>query len=42
MLENTIRLVNEARKKGALIVHAPIVFTDDYQEISGQFGILAK
>mmetsp|Transcript_32451 Transcript_32451/g.71681 ORF Transcript_32451/g.71681 Transcript_32451/m.71681 type:complete len:232 (+) Transcript_32451:46-741(+) len=42
MLQNTIKTVDEARKKGALIVHAPITFSDDYKEISGEFGILGN
>jgi hypothetical protein len=36
-------LVAEARKKGVLIVHVPITFTDDYRELRADaYGILAK
>lgn len=41
MLANTLETVREARARGALIVHAPITFTDDYHELSDQpYGIL--
>ena len=43
MLDNTLATVNAARAKGALIVHAPITFSDDYREMgAGIYGILAK
>ena len=41
MLENTIEMVNEARKAGAAIVHVPITFAADFREISPTpYGIL--
>lgn len=43
MLENTASLVEAARKKGVLIVHAPITFADDHREIMKEpYGILAN
>lgn len=42
MLTHTVDLVTEARKSGAVIVHAPISFAPGYGEISGTpYGILA-
>ena len=42
MLENTKKLVDEARTSGATIIHAPIMFTDGYHEITDHpYGILA-
>ena len=34
MLENTVKLVTEARKKGASIMHAPITFAEGYGELT--------
>ncbi len=34
MLENTVEMVNEARKAGATIVYVPITFAADFREIS--------
>ena len=43
MLANTMATVAAARSRGALIVHAPITFSDDYREMSPNiYGILAK
>ena len=43
MLENTVATVSAARAKGALIVHAPITFSDDYRELGDNvYGMLAK
>jgi ureidoacrylate peracid hydrolase len=33
MLENTVEMVNEARKAGATIVYVPITFSPDFHEI---------
>jgi nicotinamidase-related amidase len=42
MLENTKKLVDEARASGATIIHAPIMFADGYHEITDHpYGILA-
>jgi len=41
MLENTKETVERARALGAMIVHAPITFTDDYHELTSEpYGIL--
>ncbi|MFO1105699.1 MAG: isochorismatase family cysteine hydrolase [Amaricoccus sp.] len=41
MLANTVETVQAARAAGALIVHAPITFTEDYHELSAEpYGIL--
>lgn len=41
MLDNTSRVVEQARKKGATIMHAPITFVEGYNEISAHpYGIL--
>ncbi|SNC64100.1 Nicotinamidase-related amidase [Hymenobacter gelipurpurascens] len=41
MLENTQDLVRQARLAGALIVHVPISFTENYRELSSRpYGIL--
>lgn len=41
MLENTVKLVTEARKKGASIMHAPITFAEGYGELTRHpYGIL--
>jgi nicotinamidase-related amidase len=41
MLANTSRLVEQARQKGATIMHAPITFVEGYNEISAHpYGIL--
>ena len=43
MLANARATVDAARAAGALIVHCPIVFSDDYNELSASpYGILAK
>ncbi|KAG2500452.1 hypothetical protein HYH03_002019 [Edaphochlamys debaryana] len=43
MLEKTVKLTEEARKKGYTIIHAPIVFSDDYRELSATpYGILGN
>lgn len=43
MLANAKAVANAARAKGCLIVHCPIVFTDDYRELrEDAYGILAK
>lgn len=43
MLENSVKLVAAARSKGVLIVHAPIVFSEDYRELPAEpYGILGK
>jgi nicotinamidase-related amidase len=42
MLENTKRVVEQARQAGATIIHAPIRFADGYHEITEHpYGILA-
>jgi nicotinamidase-related amidase len=42
MIENTKKLVEEARSSGATIIHAPIRFADGYHEITDHpYGILA-
>jgi nicotinamidase-related amidase len=42
MLDNTKKLVDEAREAGATIIHAPIQFADGYGEITDHpYGILA-
>jgi nicotinamidase-related amidase len=42
MMENTKKLVEEARSSGATIIHAPIRFADGYHEITDHpYGILA-
>jgi nicotinamidase-related amidase len=41
MLENTVEMVNEARKAGATIVYVPITFAPDFREIGpSPYGIL--
>ena len=41
MLENTVDMVNEARKAGATIVHVPITFAADFHEIgTTQYGVV--
>ncbi len=41
MLENTKRVVEAARSAGATVMHAPITFTDGYNELSSHpYGIL--
>ena len=41
MLANTVETVEKARAMGAIIVFAPITFTDDYHELSPEpYGIL--
>lgn len=41
MLANTVKLVDEARKKGAAILHTPITFAPGYGEITRHpYGIL--
>lgn len=41
MLANTSRVVEQARQKGATIMHAPITFVEGYNEISAHpYGIL--
>lgn len=41
MLANTVRLVEEARKRGVTIMHAPITFAPGYNELSRHpYGIL--
>lgn len=41
MLANTVETVEQARRLGATIVHAPITFTNDYHELTPQpYGIL--
>ncbi len=41
MLANTVKLVDEARKKGATIMHAPITFAPGYDELTRHpYGIL--
>lgn len=43
MLPTTVTTVENARKKGAMIIHAPITFSDDYKELpSSPYGILAN
>ncbi|GIL76417.1 hypothetical protein Vretimale_5955 [Volvox reticuliferus] len=43
MLEKTVKLTEEARKKGVTVIHAPITFSDDYRELSpSPYGILAN
>ena len=42
MLENTKKLVDEARAAGATVIHAPIPFAEGYGEITDHpYGILA-
>jgi ureidoacrylate peracid hydrolase len=41
MLANTVKTVKDARAKGVAIIHVPIIFTDDYHELSRHpFGVL--
>ncbi|HEX9295499.1 MAG TPA: cysteine hydrolase [Polyangiaceae bacterium] len=41
MLPNTVKLVDEARRKGATIMHTPITFAEGYAELSPRpYGIL--
>jgi ureidoacrylate peracid hydrolase len=41
MLDNTVETVEKARRLGAIIVHAPITFTEDYRELPAEpYGIL--
>lgn len=41
MLSNTVETVEQARRLGVTIVHAPITFTEDYRELTSQpYGIL--
>jgi len=41
MLQNTLDLVEEARKKGVQIIHSPILFSGDYKElVQPAYGIL--
>jgi ureidoacrylate peracid hydrolase len=41
MLGNTAKTVEQARERGALIVHAPITFAPDYRELNPKpYGIL--
>lgn len=43
MLANSVKLVEEARKKGIKVIHAPILFSDNYKELRPDiFGILAN
>ena len=42
MLANSCHVMNAARDKGAKIFHAPIKFSDSYQEVNGRYGILAN
>eukprot|EP01035_Chromulina_nebulosa_P027386 gene27386-36021_t len=43
MLANSVALVQEARKKGCKIIHVPISFSPDFQELStSSYGILAN
>jgi nicotinamidase-related amidase len=43
MIGNTVSLVEAARAKGVKIIHAPILFSDDYKELgSTSYGILAN
>lgn len=43
MLANSVKLVAAARAKGIKIIHAPIVFSEDYRELrSSIYGILAN
>eukprot|EP00518_Triparma_eleuthera_P003141 CAMPEP_0182463566 /NCGR_PEP_ID=MMETSP1319-20130603/7712_1 /TAXON_ID=172717 /ORGANISM="Bolidomonas pacifica, Strain RCC208" /LENGTH=235 /DNA_ID=CAMNT_0024663129 /DNA_START=14 /DNA_END=721 /DNA_ORIENTATION=+ len=40
MMSNTKKVVDEARKAGALVVHVPISFAKGHKAINGQYGIL--
>jgi nicotinamidase-related amidase len=41
MLANAVKVVDEARRKGATIMHAPITFAEGYGELSSRpYGIL--
>jgi len=40
VIPRTAKLVEEARKKGCLIVHIPISFSEDYKELGNPTGIL--
>lgn len=41
MLQNTVKVVDAARKKGAAIMHAPITFAEGYGELTRHpYGIL--
>ncbi len=41
MLDNTVSLVTKFREIGALVIHVPISFTDNYNELSrSPYGIL--
>lgn len=43
MLANSQAAAAAARAKGALVIHCPITFTDDYRELRADaYGILAK
>jgi len=41
MLENSASLMADARSKGALIMHVPIMFNEGHSEIGASAGILA-
>lgn len=42
MIQNSMRVVEEARKKGLLVVHCPITFSDAFNELSASpYGVLA-
>jgi len=41
MLANTLELVGQARTQGALVIHVPISFTEEYRELPAEpYGIL--
>jgi len=41
MLQNTVDLVKEARKRGVIVVHCPITFAAEYKELTRKpYGIL--
>lgn len=42
VIENTVELVREAKKKGVLIVGCPIYFEPDYRDLGQEFGIKAN
>ncbi|KAI8463261.1 MAG: Isochorismatase-like protein [Monoraphidium minutum] len=43
MLTNAAAAAQAARAKGALVIHCPITFTDDYRELRADaYGILAN
>jgi ureidoacrylate peracid hydrolase len=42
VIENTVEVVREAKKKGVLIVGCPVLFEPDYRDLGQEFGIKAN